>query len=143
MTISPDGEPMPVEKRLAEIRDRYGPEHPRLRHSATLRTHHAGDQMTGPDAGVRRLTTAPRSMYVPPRLPSLSRMNTLTPSAQQLARTLLQMPLPRRWAHVQGVAARARGLAPVLGADACCPALKIPMWAVFTTPMKNRAIRAV
>ena len=27
-------------------------------------------------------------------------------------------PLPRRWAHVQGVAARARGLAPVLGADA-------------------------
>jgi hypothetical protein len=25
----------------------------------------------------------------------------------------------------------------------CCPALKIPMWAVFTTPMKNRAIRAV
>jgi len=26
--------------------------------------------------------------------------------------------LPRRWAHVQGVAARARSLAPVLGADA-------------------------
>ena len=26
--------------------------------------------------------------------------------------------MPRRWAHVQGVAARARGLAPVLGADA-------------------------
>jgi HD superfamily phosphodiesterase len=31
---------------------------------------------------------------------------------------LLHAPLPRRWAHVQGVAARARGLAPVLGADA-------------------------
>jgi len=45
-------------------------------------------------------------------------MNTLAPWAQQLARTFLQEPLPRRWAHVQGVAARARNLAPVLGADA-------------------------
>jgi hypothetical protein len=27
MTTSPDGEPMPAERRLAEIRDRYGPEH--------------------------------------------------------------------------------------------------------------------
>jgi len=35
-----------------------------------------------------------------------------------LARELLQEPLPRRWTHVQGVAARACGLAPVLGADA-------------------------
>jgi putative nucleotidyltransferase with HDIG domain len=38
--------------------------------------------------------------------------------AEQLARALLQESLPRRWAHSQGVAARARGLAPVLGADA-------------------------
>ena len=45
-------------------------------------------------------------------------MNTLAPWAQQLARALLQEPLPRRWAHVQGVAARARSLAPVLGPDA-------------------------
>jgi HD domain len=45
-------------------------------------------------------------------------MNTLASSAQQLARALLQEPLPRRWAHVQGVAMRARSLAPVLGADA-------------------------
>src|SRR6266566_4599032 len=44
-------------------------------------------------------------------------MNTLAPWAQQLARALLQEPLPRRWAHVQGVAARARSLAPVLGPD--------------------------
>ena len=36
----------------------------------------------------------------------------------QLARVLLQEPLPRRLAHVQGVADRARSLAPVLGADA-------------------------
>ncbi|MGH3196171.1 MAG: HD domain-containing protein [Streptosporangiaceae bacterium] len=27
MTISPDGEPVPVESRLAEIHDRYGPAH--------------------------------------------------------------------------------------------------------------------
>jgi HD superfamily phosphodiesterase len=38
--------------------------------------------------------------------------------AAELARKLLEVPLPRRWAHVQGVAARARSLAPILGADA-------------------------
>jgi len=27
MTTSPDGDPVPVERRLAEIRDRYGPGH--------------------------------------------------------------------------------------------------------------------
>jgi hypothetical protein len=48
-------------------------------------------------------------------------MNTLASWAEQLARPLLQEPLPRRWAHVQGVAARARGLAPVLGA---CKSIK-------------------
>ena len=45
-------------------------------------------------------------------------MNTLASWAGQLAQVLLQESLPRRWAHVQGVAARARSLAPVLGADA-------------------------
>src|SRR6201994_1660115 len=45
-------------------------------------------------------------------------MNTLASWAQQLARALLQESLPRRWAHVQGVADRARSLAPVLGAGA-------------------------
>ena len=58
------------------------------------------------------------SVNVSPQLPSLGRMNTLASWAQQLARVLFQEALPRRWAHVQGVAARARGLAPVLGADA-------------------------
>jgi HD-GYP domain-containing protein (c-di-GMP phosphodiesterase class II) len=38
--------------------------------------------------------------------------------AEELARKLLEIPLPRRWAHVQGVAARARTLAPILGEDA-------------------------
>jgi putative nucleotidyltransferase with HDIG domain len=45
-------------------------------------------------------------------------MSTMASWAQQLARELLHEPLPRRWAHVQGVAARARSLAPVLGDDA-------------------------
>ena len=38
--------------------------------------------------------------------------------AEELARKLLEIPLQRRWAHVQGVAARARSLAPILGDDA-------------------------
>ncbi len=51
-------------------------------------------------------------------LASLGRMNALASWAEDLVQALLQEPLPRRWAHVQGVAARARSLAPVLGADA-------------------------
>jgi predicted hydrolase (HD superfamily) len=38
--------------------------------------------------------------------------------AAELARKLLEAPLPRRWAHVQGVAAQARSLALILGDDA-------------------------
>jgi hypothetical protein len=38
--------------------------------------------------------------------------------AREIARTLLESPLPRRWAHVQGVARQARSLAPILGDDA-------------------------
>jgi hypothetical protein len=35
--------------------------------------------------------------------------------AEGTARTILQVPLPRRWAHTQGVAAQARSLAVILG----------------------------
>ena len=35
--------------------------------------------------------------------------------AEDTARTILQVPLPRRWAHTQGVAAQARTLKPILG----------------------------
>jgi hypothetical protein len=45
-------------------------------------------------------------------------MGTSPAWAEALARTLLEVPLPRRWAHVQGVAARARSIAPALGPDA-------------------------
>ena len=58
------------------------------------------------------------SVNVPPGLTSVNLMETLAAWAQDLARTLLADSLPRRWAHVQGVAARARSLAPSLGADA-------------------------
>jgi HD domain len=58
------------------------------------------------------------SVNVPPYSSSVDLMDTLTAWAQDLARTLLADALPRRWAHVQGVAARARSLAPAVGADA-------------------------
>jgi len=55
---------------------------------------------------------------VPASLTSVNLMETLAAWAQDLARTLLAGSLPRRWAHVQGVAAQARSLAPALGPDA-------------------------
>ena len=58
------------------------------------------------------------SVHVPARLTSVDFMHTLAAWAQDLARTLLADALPRRWSHVQGVAARARSLAPSLGPDA-------------------------
>ncbi|MET9534702.1 HD domain-containing protein [Streptomyces sp. NPDC006649] len=42
----------------------------------------------------------------------------LTEWAYPLAESLLAEPLPRRWAHSQGVAERARAIAPALGSDA-------------------------
>jgi HD superfamily phosphodiesterase len=45
-------------------------------------------------------------------------MQPIAAWAQDLARTLLADSLPRRWAHVQGVAARARALKQSLSADA-------------------------
>jgi len=45
-------------------------------------------------------------------------MQMLAAWAEGLARTLLADSLPRRWSHVQGVAARARTLEPSLGPDA-------------------------
>lgn len=45
-------------------------------------------------------------------------VEALTDWAYPLAESLLSEPLPRRWAHSQGVAERARALAPILGPDA-------------------------
>jgi HD superfamily phosphodiesterase len=44
-------------------------------------------------------------------------MHSLPAWAEDLARNLLADTLPRRWSHVQGVAARARTLAPALAED--------------------------
>ena len=57
-------------------------------------------------------------MNVPPSLTSVDLMQIIAAWAEGLARTLLADSLPRRWSHVQGVAARARTLKPSLGADA-------------------------
>jgi hypothetical protein len=65
---------------------------------------------------VSRRQTA--SVHVPALLTSVDLMNTLAAWAQDLARTLLADALPRRWAHVQGVAARARTLKSSVGLDA-------------------------
>ena len=58
------------------------------------------------------------SVNVPRWLRSLRDMQSLPAWAEDLARNLLEDTLPRRWAHVQGVAARARSLAPAFAADA-------------------------
>ena len=57
-------------------------------------------------------------MHVLAWLTSVECMQPITAWAEHLARTLLAETLPRRWSHVQGVAARARALAPSLGTDA-------------------------
>jgi len=58
------------------------------------------------------------SVNVPASLTSVDFMQTTAAWAECLARSLLADSLPRRWAHVQGVAARARTLKPSLGPDA-------------------------
>ncbi|MBW8482256.1 HD domain-containing protein [Actinomadura parmotrematis] len=42
-------------------------------------------------------------------------MSNLAPWAREIAREHLETPLPRRWAHTQGVARQARTLVPTLG----------------------------
>jgi hypothetical protein len=64
--------------------------------------------MTGPDAEQDVFRRQATSVSVPPWLPSLGRMNTLASWAEKLAQVLLQESLPRRCAHVQGMARRAR-----------------------------------
>ena len=56
-------------------------------------------------------------MSVRHRLANVTGMS-YTAQAENIARALLEEPLPRRWAHVQGVAGTARGLSRVLGGKA-------------------------
>ena len=95
------------------------PEASRIPDAGTVRLTQASSAgRRGPDAEQDVFRWPAASVNVPPQLSSLGRMNTLASWGEQLARALLQEHLPRRWAHVQGAAARARSLAPVLGADA-------------------------
>src|SRR5262249_19417306 len=57
------------------------------------------------------------SVRVRHRLVNLAGMS-LTAWAEEIARSLLEQTLPRRWAHVQAVAGTARGLAWMLGSNA-------------------------
>ena len=57
------------------------------------------------------------SVNVRDRPHSVERMNQAG-WAEETARKVLEIPLPRRWAHTQGVAAQARTLAPILSTDA-------------------------
>jgi hypothetical protein len=75
-------------------------------------------RMTVADALLDVFRRPAASVNVPRRLPSLALMDTMASWAERLARAFLQRPLPRRWAHVQGVAVRARSLALVLGPEA-------------------------
>jgi hypothetical protein len=61
-----------------------------------------------------------------PLLPTYRLRMTQADWAEAIARKLLARPLPRRWAHTQGVAGAARSLAPVLGAD--CDLLTAAAW---------------
>ena len=55
------------------------------------------------------------SVYVRGTALSVGLVERQAGRAEEIAQTLLEKPLPRRWAHTQGVAARARTLAPILG----------------------------
>ena len=56
-------------------------------------------------------------MHVRALPPSVNRMSNAD-WAEEIARKLLEIPLPRRWAHTQGVVAQAQSLTPILGEDA-------------------------
>jgi HD superfamily phosphodiesterase len=69
---------------------------------------------TSPDVFRRHVA----SVNVLASLSSVDHMTSLADWAEELARKILEVPLPRRWAHVQGVARRARSIAHILGEDA-------------------------
>src|SRR5580700_8331135 len=74
---------------------------------------HGGRDVSGQDVP-RRFATSVNVRHSPS---SVEPMN-IADWAEDTARTILETPLPRRWAHSQGVAAQARSLAPILGRDA-------------------------
>src|SRR5262245_41246668 len=87
---------------------------------ATFLSHQAGaDYLWGIGADVPQTSRRrPAGRVSGPVRPAYRQHMTLADWAETTARDLLADPLPRRWAHTQGVAATARTLASLLGADA-------------------------
>ena len=90
---------------------------------ATMRsTQTSAHCQAGDGRGIRDVSDVLRrqaaSVNVPANLTSVDFMQITAAWAEGLARALLADSLPRRWSHVQGVAARARTLNPSLGTDA-------------------------
>ena len=89
--------------------------------ATTRSTQTSGHCRAGDGRGLRDVSDVLRrlaaSVNVPARLTSVNTMQMLAAWAEGLTRSLLADSLPRRWAHVQGVAARARTLQPSLGPD--------------------------
>ena len=72
-----------------------------------------GFRTCSPAGDVPRWHTA--SVHVRDGAPSVGLVERQAGRAEEIAQTLLEKPLPRRWAHTRGVAAQARTLAPILG----------------------------
>ena len=72
-----------------------------------------GFRAGSPAGDVPRWHTA--SVHVRDTAPSVGLVERQAGRAEEIAQTLLEKPLPRRWAHTRGVAAQARTLAPILG----------------------------
>ena len=90
--------------------------------ATTRSTQTSAHCQAGDRRGIRDVSDVLRrqvaSVNVPASLTSVDFMQTTAAWAEGLARTLLADSLPRRWSHLQGVAARARILKPSLGTDA-------------------------
>ena len=90
--------------------------------ATTRSTQTSAHCQAGDGRGIRDVSDVLRrqaaSVNVPASLTSVDFMQITAAWAEGLARTLLADSLPRRWSHVQGVAARARTLKPSLGPDA-------------------------
>jgi hypothetical protein len=100
-----------LEERHGSLGPAWAASHGRSRSISRKRTALLNPGMRG------RLKTARRVRERPLRNYYVDRMNQAD-WAEELARMLLEIPLPPRWAHVQGVAARARTVVPILGEDA-------------------------
>ena len=93
----------------------WPPSHPPVR---AIGHNQRAPALTGGDGPQTSQDDPSASVNVQPRPHSVGIMKTDTTWAEATARQHLETTLPRRWAHTQGAAARARSLAPILGGNA-------------------------